>query len=85
MGQWRSDPKIVASVMLEFYKNLFSSSNSIQPDLALDSIQTTVTEDMNRQLLAEFLEGEVMLALNQMVPLKAPGPDGMPPLFFQHY
>ena len=85
MGQWRSDPKIVASVMLEFYKNLFSSSNSVQPDLALDSIQTTVTEDMNRQLLVEFLEGEVTLALNQMVLLKAPGPDGMLPLFFQHY
>ena len=64
MCQWRLDPKIVASVMLKFYKNLFSSSNSVLPDLALDSIQTIVTEDMNRQLLAEFLEGEVTLALN---------------------
>jgi len=85
VGQWRLDPKIVACVMLEFYKNLFSSSNSVLPDLALDSVQTIVTEDMNRQLLAEFLEGEVTLALNQMVPLKALGPNGMPPLFFQHY
>ena len=85
MGQWRLDPKIVASVMLAFYKNLFSSSNFVPPDLALDSIQTTVTEDMNRQLLAEFLEGEVKLALNQMALLKAPRSDGMPPLFYQHY
>ena len=71
--------------MLEFYRNLFSSSNSVQPDLALDSIQTTVTEDMNRQLLAEFSKGGVKMALNQMAPLKAPGPDGIPPLFYQHY
>ena len=66
MGQWRSDPKIVAFVMLEFYSNLFSSSNSVQPELALESVQTKVTKNMNRQLLAEFSKGEVKLALNQM-------------------
>ena len=44
-----------------------------------------MTEDMNRQLLAEFSKGVVKLALNQMAPLKAPGLDGMPPLFYQHY
>ena len=36
--QWRSNPKIVAFMMVEFYSNLFSSSNFVQPDLALDSI-----------------------------------------------
>ena len=35
--------------------------------------------------MAKFLEGEVKMALNQMAPLKAPGPDAMPPLFYQHY
>ena len=44
-----------------------------------------LTDDMNRQLSAEFKECEVHEALTQMAPLKAPGPDGMPPLFFQHF
>ena len=44
-----------------------------------------VTDKMNVDLVKEFTELEVKEALNQMEPLKAPGPDGMPPLFYQHF
>ena len=40
---------------------------------------------MNRSLSEEFIKDEVKMVLNQMAPLKSPGPDGMPPLFFQYY
>ena len=40
---------------------------------------------MNNLLCAEFLESEVGATLYQMSPLKAPGLDGMPPLFYQHF
>ena len=40
---------------------------------------------MNVDLACEFHEGEVCKALKQIYPLKAPGPDGMPPLFYQHF
>ena len=40
---------------------------------------------MNQTLTGEFGEEEVLAALKQMAPMKAPGPDGMPPLFFQHF
>ena len=40
---------------------------------------------MNLGLLAEFTKSEVDAALKQMAPLKAPGPDGLPPIFYQHY
>ena len=36
-------------------------------------------------LLRDFQESEVKTALKQMYPLKAPGLDGMPPLFFLHF
>ena len=32
-----------------------------------------------------FTEDEMRRAMKQMYPLKAPGPDGMPPLFYQHF
>ena len=72
--------------MLNFFKNLFSSTYACQLELAaLETVQCLVTEDMNKELLVEFTENEVKEALNQMAPLKAPDPDGMPPLFYQHY
>ena len=40
---------------------------------------------MNFMLLREFQASEVHKALKQMYPLKALGPDGMPPLFFQKF
>ena len=40
---------------------------------------------MNSELTSTFEEWEVLQALKQMAPMKAPGPDGMPPLFFQHF
>ena len=40
---------------------------------------------MNTWLSAQFMEWEVKEAIKQMALLKALGPDGMPPLFFQNY
>ena len=36
-------------------------------------------------MVEAFTKEEVEVALKQMAPLKAPDPDGMPPIFFQHY
>ena len=40
---------------------------------------------MNHVLTSRFEEWEVLKALKQMAPMKAPGLDGMPLLFFQHF
>ena len=44
-----------------------------------------ITPDLNAMLMAEFVKDEVDEALKKMEPLKAPGPDGLPPLFFQKF
>lgn len=85
LGQWCTDPKVIAREVIDCYSNLFSSSNTCQPELALEAIETILTKDMNRQLVADFKECEIHEALNKMGPLKSLSPDGMPPFFFQHY
>ena len=59
--------------------------NRLDFEEILEQIPTKVTTDMNMELLKEFTANEVENALKQMAPLKSPGPDGMPPLFYQNY
>lgn len=40
---------------------------------------------MNAGLVRAFTRQEVDVALKQMVPLKAPSPNRMPPIFYQHH
>lgn len=51
----------------------------------LDVVHTKVTVRRNATLIKEFHAGEVEKALKQMHPLTAPGPNGMPPLFYHHF
>ena len=51
-------------------------------DQVLATIPTMITVDLNSMLTGEFVRAEVDEALKQMEPLKALGPDGLPPLFF---
>ena len=60
-------------------------SNSTPSNATLDLVPNVITSEMNSMLTADFLECEVELALKQMAPLKAPRPDDMPSLFYQHF
>ena len=71
--------------MESYYNDLFSTSNPILVADSLEKIPCLVTDEMNAELMKEFTELEVKEALNQMAPLKALSPDGMPPLFYQHF
>uniref|UniRef100_A0A2N9G6K5 Reverse transcriptase domain-containing protein n=1 Tax=Fagus sylvatica TaxID=28930 RepID=A0A2N9G6K5_FAGSY len=60
-------------------------NNSAHVEQVAECITPMVTAEMNRSLIKEFTSAEVFKALKQMAPLKAPGPDGLPPVFFQKY
>ena len=85
VGTWVTHPDDVDEAFTSFYQDLFASSNPSNEISALDQMERVVTDEMNAILSQEFMEWEVEVAIKQMAPLKAPGPDGIPPFFYQNY
>lgn len=48
----------------------------------LGSLKGRVENSMNEELSKAFTKEEIYAALQQMKPTIAPGPNGMPPIFF---
>ena len=84
-GQWSANNEEVADIIIQYYKELFTSANPMFPEEVLLTTETQVSAQINEKLSADFKAWEVHEAMKQMAPLKAPSPDGMPPIFFQHF
>ncbi|KAK9998773.1 hypothetical protein SO802_018376 [Lithocarpus litseifolius] len=82
---WQDDEGEISRIFVEYFENLFTSSQPVVSAELLGALYTKVTDGMNARLLREFQASEVEKALKQMHPMKAPGPDGMAPLFYQHF
>ena len=51
----------------------------------MQGIHPAITEESAELLGRDFHEDEVGIALKQMAPLTAPGPDGMSPVFYKSF
>ncbi|KAL0004388.1 hypothetical protein SO802_011949 [Lithocarpus litseifolius] len=69
----------------EFYSRLFTSLQAHDLDRILDGVDETVIDEMRVDLAQAYTSEEMDAAIKEMAPLKAPGLDGMAPLFFQTY
>ena len=84
-GVWREDKEVVNGIILDYFKEIYSTSFPMEFGGSLRVLNRRVSDDMNDLLLKEFRAKEVRRALKQMHPTKSPGPDGMSPIFFQKY
>ena len=82
---WQEEEGKVGDIVEEYYTGLFTSNQPAEFNELLQALQTKVTPQMNQMLDKMFTASEVRVALKQMRPFKAPGPDGMPPLFYQKF
>ena len=66
-----------------FFNNLFLQDDSVCPNEIINLMKSKVTAAINESLTKDFSDWEIEKALFQIVPLKAPGPDGFHARFFQ--
>ena len=76
-----TDEEGISQTLVSYYQLLFTSSILSRMEEVVSDVPCSVTKEMNNVLLGEFSKEEVVMALNQMAPLKALGPDGLPPSF----
>ena len=84
-GVWCETEDNIAEVAVNYFERLYATSQPSNMMEITDTIQSKVTLKMNHDLINEFTKEEVELALKQMHPAKAPGPNGMLAIFFQKY
>ena len=80
-----TDQAEIESMVRQFYSEMFTAQEILEPEPVIDYIPTRVTDQMNHELIKPFEAEEVHKALFMMGPNKAPGPDGFTAGFFQHH
>ncbi|KAL9674665.1 hypothetical protein QQ045_002863 [Rhodiola kirilowii] len=82
---WPPEQSKIVNIATDYFENIFQSSLSGSNlwEEELDCIRPVISEDMNEMLLEDISDVEVRRAVFSMNPLKAPGLDGFPALFYQ--
>lgn len=73
------------TLITNYFDALFSSLAGANIDAVLHAVGPRVTSSMNEHLMAEFTAAEVKDGLDGIGDLKAPGPDGMPAIFYKRF
>jgi hypothetical protein len=83
LGRHCENQNSVEQAFVDYFNDIFTSSMPYDVDTCTDDIKSRLTDSMKEGLTATYTAEEVHRALMQMVPLKAPGPDGFSADFYQ--
>ncbi|XP_021315303.1 uncharacterized protein LOC110434863 [Sorghum bicolor] len=84
-GGWVEEEGEKRSFISNYFATLFRSSGNRDNQRLLNCVHRKVTPAMNNDLTKPYTRVEVVAALKSIGNLKAPGPDGMPALFYKEY
>jgi len=84
-GECFTDEDDIARVLTNFFQTLFMTSNPERIAEAVEVVRNRPSRDMCGILDEKFTEDEVVTAVRNLKPHAAPGPDGIPAIFFQQF
>ena len=65
-GTWQDNEEVISGMLIEFYANLFTSSNPCNLEWILEGIQQVETENMRIALAKPFIVEEEECAIKDM-------------------
>ncbi|XP_027088449.1 uncharacterized protein [Coffea arabica] len=84
-GTWTENEAELGAEIGNYYRQLFTKSTESSNHEILAGIPKSISETMNQDLTKDVTEEEIKSAIFSMDSNKAPGIDGMSPLFFQKF
>lgn len=78
----------MGSIIEKYFRSIYTTSNPSDFDDILNEIHPATSDEATGMLGRDFHQfhvDEVQLALKQMDPLTALGPDGMSPMFYKSF
>ncbi|CAM8943685.1 unnamed protein product [Rhodiola kirilowii] len=80
--------ELILGIVTGYFGNIYQSSismNAAEIEAQLEDVNPCITGEMNDMLLGDILEEEIREAVFSLGPLKAPGIDGFPAVFYQKF
>jgi len=84
--RWCHDTKKIKRIVVDHFKALFTAG--FMHDLNINSLGgafLSLTDDQKDHLTKEFTPEDICMALKNIRPFKAPGPDSFHAVFFQRF
>lgn len=84
-GIWWRGEENVEKILIHYFSDLFVSAGPTEVAETCDVVRDKLYPDLRNWCAMPYTADDVQNALNDMHPLKPPGSDGLPALFFQKY